>query len=68
MNIDKIKNYGMAITFGSILLLQVAIPAVKDGISGLNLTTGEAAVGGLAVIGMLFSLADAGFNAMGTKK
>ena len=64
---NKIKNAGMGITFASILFLQVAIPAIKDGITNLNLTSGEAAVAGLTVIGILFSLADAGFEAMGNK-
>lgn len=65
---NKIKDAGMAITFASILFLQVAVPAIKDGIADLNLTTGEKAIAGLTVIGILFSLADAGFNAMSKKK
>lgn len=54
----------MGITFAAILFMQVAIPAIKDGIDTLNLTTSEEAVASLAVIGVLFSLADAGFSAM----
>jgi hypothetical protein len=66
--IADIKEAGMALTFGAILLLQVAVPTIKDGIANLNLSTGEAAVAGLATIGILFGLADAAFNAMGTGK
>lgn len=66
-DMTKIKDAGMGITFASILFMQVAIPAIKDGISSLNLTTSETAIAGLAVIGVLFSLADAGFNALSKK-
>lgn len=67
-DMSTIKDAGMGITFAAILFMQVAIPAVKDGISSLNLTTSEKAVAGLAVIGVLFSLADAGFNALNKDK
>jgi len=63
-NLKNIKEAGMGITFAAILFMQVAIPAIKDGIDTLNLTTSEEAVASLAVIGVLFSLADAGFSAM----
>jgi hypothetical protein len=66
-NIGMIKEWGMAITFGAILLLNVAIPTVKTGVIAANLTESETAVAGLVTIGVLFSLADAGFSAMGSK-
>ena len=66
-DMKTIKEAGMGITFAAILFMQVAIPSIKDGITTLNLTTSEEAVAGLAVIGVLFALADAGFNAMQSK-
>lgn len=67
MNLNSIKESGMGITFAAILFMEVAIPAIKNGITTANLTSSEQAVAGLAVIGVLFALADAGFNAMVTK-